>query len=60
MAELEGVIGTHDTNLSNQKVELEWLDYDFIKNCNDKKQLTLILNTLKSGKEGLYPQVGDR
>jgi hypothetical protein len=59
MAELEGTLGSSqdfDAN-NNIKVETDWLDFDFVKDCNDKKKLTLIFNTLKTGREGHYPEV---
>jgi len=39
------------------KVEVEMLDYAYVSNCNDWKQVHAILTVLKSGHEGHYPDV---
>lgn len=39
------------------QIEIEMLDYDFIRGCSDTKLLTDIVSVLKSGKEGYYPDV---
>jgi hypothetical protein len=55
MAELgDFLISSENTNVP---IEIDMLDYDYVKNCNDTKKLKGILNLLKSGKEGIYPDV---
>ena len=56
MAELGNLLSLPQ---SEQKVnvEVEMLDYGFINECNDRHQLSAILEVLKSGKEGIYPDV---
>lgn len=39
------------------KVDVEMLDYGYIETCNDWKVLYRILQELRSGKEGYYPDV---
>jgi hypothetical protein len=57
MAELDQVFVGSEQISEIKNVEVEWLDYEFVKNCNDVKKLQLILQTLKSGKEGHFPEV---
>jgi tetratricopeptide (TPR) repeat protein len=38
-------------------VPVEHLDYDYVENCKDAKELRNILAMLKSGKEGRYPDL---
>lgn len=38
-------------------VEIDMLDFSFVEKCNDWKMLMKILQILKSGKEGHYPEV---
>lgn len=54
MAELAGLFSNSE---NIKEVPVEWLDYTFVDGCNDAKNLRLILDTLKSGREGLYPEV---
>lgn len=58
MAELGNVF-----NLSTQSekvnVDVEMLDYAFVKDCSDVNILNSIINVLKSGKEGYYPDVSE-
>jgi hypothetical protein len=56
MAELlEGLSGPSSTQ--NETIESECLDFDYISKCKDIKKLQLIFDTLKSGREGFYPEV---
>ncbi|XP_055359369.1 sperm-associated antigen 1-like isoform X2 [Betta splendens] len=41
----------------NGKVPVEHLDYGYIEKCKDVKYLEKILKVLRSGKEGIYPQL---
>lgn len=52
MAEL---VGTTDTTVDS--VPIEMLDYAYVGSCTDVKLVQKILAVLKSGKEGLYPDV---
>nr|XP_006821052.1 PREDICTED: sperm-associated antigen 1-like [Saccoglossus kowalevskii] len=45
------------TSSGKQKVPLEYLDYSFIGKCTDVKLLGRILKILRSGDEGLYPDL---
>lgn len=40
-----------------QKIEVEMLDYAYVRDCTDWNQLSAIVDVLKSGKEGHYPDV---
>ncbi|XP_060726928.1 sperm-associated antigen 1 isoform X1 [Tachysurus vachellii] len=40
-------------------IPLEHLDYSYIQHCQDLKYLEKILNVLRSGTEGTYPQLTD-
>ena len=42
---------------ADAEVNVEMLDYDYVKDCKDVKILKSIVNVLKSGKEGIYPEV---
>jgi hypothetical protein len=44
-------------DMTEKGVEIEHLDYGYIEKCTDAKQLRAILNVLRSGKEGSYPDV---
>lgn len=49
-----------EPNLGEEKEEeflVEHLDYQYIRNCTDVKELQLLQNVLESGKEGFYPQL---
>ena len=54
MAELGDFLVSGD---STTNIDVEMLDYGFIEKCEDAKILRGIIETLKSGKEGLYPEV---
>lgn len=55
MAELSGLLSTEETKSIH--CDVDWLDYGYVRNCNDASKLRLILDTLRSGKEGSYPEV---
>lgn len=55
MAELGNLFGS--TAVKDAKVEVEMLDYGYIGECKDWTLLTTIVEVLKSGKEGHYPDV---
>ena len=57
MAELGDVL-TYGTG-GEDGIHVEMLDYDYIENCKDEKILRGIVKVLKSGREGLYPEVRD-
>jgi hypothetical protein len=42
---------------ADAEVNVEMLDFDYVKECKDVKVLKSIVNVLKSGKEGIYPEV---
>ncbi|KAJ1422462.1 hypothetical protein B484DRAFT_332256, partial [Ochromonadaceae sp. CCMP2298] len=56
MAELGNLFGQSSAQ-EEAKVEVEMLDYGYVNDCTDWKQLNAILNVLKSGKEGIYPDL---
>lgn len=56
MAELGDLFGG-STTTAGQKIEVEMLDYDYVRDCKDWNQLSAIVDVLKSGKEGHYPDV---
>jgi hypothetical protein len=43
--------------VENVEVDVEMLDFAYIETCSEWKKLLKILHTLKSGKEGFYPEV---
>lgn len=45
------------TNENKVHVDIDMLDYDYINKCNDSQKLRAIVEVLKSGKEGYYPDV---
>jgi hypothetical protein len=55
MAELDFDSG--DKVNGEEKVQIEWLDFEFISSCNDYNKMLNIVSTLRSGKEGSYPDV---
>ena len=58
MAELGNVFNIFDSGANEEQcVDIEMLDYGFVTDCADKSKLNAILSTLKSGKEGYYPDV---
>ena len=44
---------------ADKGVDVECLDYGFVEKCTDASKLRLILNVLRSGKEGHYPDVSE-
>jgi sperm-associated antigen 1 len=54
MAELGDFLVSGDSKV---QVEIEMLDYGYIEKCNDAAKLRGIVDVLKSGKEGFYPDV---
>lgn len=56
MAELGNIFGSGSSN-KDQKIEVEMLDYGYVKDCTDWNQLSAIVDVLKSGKEGHYPDL---
>ncbi len=42
------------TGVVDVDVPVEHLDYDYVKDCTDGKELVAILQVLRSGKEGRY------
>ena len=55
MAELGDFLSQDDD--STKDVTVDMLDYQFVNDCNDVQKLKGILNVLRSGKEGYYPDV---
>ncbi|RYG60941.1 hypothetical protein EON64_18945 [archaeon] len=55
MAELED--GWLPQNEAVQEVEVDKLDFVYVKTCSDWKMLFQILRVLRSGKEGFFPDV---
>lgn len=55
MAELGNLFGGGEAN--EAKIEVEMLDYGYIGDCKDWSVVSAILDVLKSGKEGHYPDV---
>lgn len=58
MAELGDML-TYASNGDEEGIHVEMLDYGYIETCTDPKTLRGIVQVLKSGKEGLYPEVSD-
>lgn len=56
MAELGDAL-SYGTGGEEDGVSVEMLDYDYIEKCTDPKLLRGIVKVLKSGREGLYPEV---
>jgi hypothetical protein len=57
MAELESLGFESGNEATNNDADIEWLDFEFVKNCEDLKKLKSIYATLKTGRQGQYPQV---
>lgn len=55
MAELEKSLFSAAVDLT--QVEVDMLDFSFVESCEDWKKLFSILEVLRSGKEGHYPEV---
>ena len=56
MAEL-GDILTASSSVDENGITVEMLDYDYINTCKDANKLRGIIRVLKSGREGIYPEV---
>jgi hypothetical protein len=56
MAELGNLFGG-TSSAEESKIEVEMLDYGYVNECTDWKQMSAIVRVLKSGKEGIYPDV---
>lgn len=54
MAELGDFLVSGDTTVN---IDVDMLDYGYIGKCEDAKILRGIVDTLKSGKEGIYPEL---
>jgi hypothetical protein len=39
---------------------VEWLDFSVVNNCSDAAKLEKILTTLRSGREGVFPELETR
>uniref|UniRef100_A0A3Q4G582 Sperm associated antigen 1 n=1 Tax=Neolamprologus brichardi TaxID=32507 RepID=A0A3Q4G582_NEOBR len=49
---------SHSTTVDYRgKVPVEHLDYDYIEKCKDVRYIEMILRTLRSGEEGIYPHL---
>ena len=56
MAELGNILAAN-SGPQQPKIEIDMLDFCFIKECKDWKLVNAIVDVLKSGKEGYYPDV---
>lgn len=45
------------TLLEKYSISIENLDYDYIKSCQNVKELEKMIEILKSGEEGFYPDL---
>lgn len=45
------------TLLQKYDIPVEFLDFDYLKKCNDVKMVANILKVLRSGEEGFYPDL---
>lgn len=45
------------TLLQKYEIPIEYLDFDFVKKCEDAKLLERIVTILRSGQEGFYPDL---
>lgn len=45
------------TLLQKYEIPVEFLDFPYIKNCNDSKMMERIVKILRSGEEGYYPDL---
>lgn len=43
--------------LQKYDIPIEWLDFVYIRNCNDVKTIEKIVKILRSGEEGFYPDL---
>jgi hypothetical protein len=55
MAELDKLF--HVAGLDKIDVEIDMLDFQYIESCDDWLKLAKIVEILKSGQEGHYPEV---
>ena len=56
MAEFGEFFGT-GSSIDTSDIRVEYLDYSYVEDCKDVKMLEAILQVLKSGKEGYYPDL---
>lgn len=45
--------------LDRYSIPIEHLDFDYVQKCENVKEIERILEILKSGEEGYYPQLTD-
>lgn len=45
------------SSVGETPVDVDMLDFAYVEECQDWKKLYSILEVLKSGKEGFYPEV---
>lgn len=57
MAELGNLFAGSSEASGEKKVEVEMLDYGYINDCKDWSLMSAIVEVLKSGREGHYPDV---
>lgn len=50
-------MNTKKSLLDKYAIPIENLDFDFIRKCKDVRQLEKIIEILKSGEEGYYPDL---
>lgn len=55
MAELDKNFFT--SSVDSTPVEIDMLDFSYVEHCDDWKKLFSILQILRSGKEGHFPEV---
>ncbi|KAI9336318.1 hypothetical protein BDR26DRAFT_936046 [Obelidium mucronatum] len=49
--------GPEEEQSQIREYEVSCLDYSFLPTCKDKKELVNLLNVLRSGREGSYPDL---
>lgn len=59
VADIAALFGASEGKDSVPDVPVEHLDYGYVSECTDAKELTAILRVLKSGKEGIFTQLED-
>ena len=59
MAELGDLAAALGVDEKDKKIEIatEMLDYKYVEDCDDTRKLKGILETLRSGRDGFYPDV---
>lgn len=57
MAEIDRTQLFGYADIDKIQVELEMLDFEYVEKCSDWKVLMKILDVLRSGKEGHFPEV---